>query len=285
MSKFVKQHNYQEIMIDDVDEIYEIAKSYNEFYKLPRLGRGLPGDKHVYLRAFYRGQSDCKWEILPSILRKRNIEDNVTATGSLLFEKLAYKQHYETGTRLIDFTLNIDVALYFACNENMRRDGALFIWTYAPCDPEWDRTVIQSELVKLKCEEITIEDFAKKISQTYPEIRRKYDSETALFIDLSSYMDHGFMVVQPQNPQINNLRIQRQEGSLLICGVMFKEPIDRTSMGAQGNVFYPKKVIVPHLLREGETLVKIIIQAKKKIEILKMLEDKGITKGFLFPQE
>lgn len=56
-------------------------------------------------------------------------------------------------------------------------------------------------------------------------------------------------------------------------------------MGAQGNVFYPKKVIVPHLLREGETLVKIIIPAKKKIEILKMLEDKGITKGFLFPQE
>ena len=100
-----------------------------------------------------------------------------------------------------------------------------------------------------------------------------------------THLESESVPVQPRNPQINNLRIQRQEGSLLICGVMFKEPIDRTSMGAQGNVFYPQKVIVPHLLREGETLVKIIIPAKKKIEILKMLEDKGITKGFLFPQE
>lgn len=45
-----------------------------------------------------------------------------------LFDTIAYIQHYQTGTRFIDFTTDKDVALYFACSENMDKDGALFMW-------------------------------------------------------------------------------------------------------------------------------------------------------------
>ena len=146
MSDFEEKYDYQEIMVEDISQIYQIANDYNSFYDLPRSGRGDPGDERTYLQAFYRGQSDSSWKITPSICRDTSVDESISEYGDLLFEVMAYNQHYIHATRLIDFTMDINVALFFACCENIEKDAAIFIWSYSPYDPKWTRIKIQCEL-------------------------------------------------------------------------------------------------------------------------------------------
>lgn len=86
--------------------------AYNEQWDMPKKISG--GE----FRAFYRGQSDAIWEIEPSIVRSdinerdQYLKYQSKLQGKSLFDQLAYLQHYETGTRLIDFTTDPKVALY-----------------------------------------------------------------------------------------------------------------------------------------------------------------------------
>ena len=113
MSDFEEKYDYQEIMVEDISQIYQIANDYNSFYDLPRSGRGAPGDERTYLQEFNRGQSDSTWKITPSICRDTSVDESILESGDLLFEVMAYNQHYIHATRLIDFTMDINVALFF----------------------------------------------------------------------------------------------------------------------------------------------------------------------------
>ena len=48
------------------------------------------------------------------------------------------------------------------------------------------------------------------------------------------------MIMQPRNPYLENMRIQRQKGCLYVCGVKFETPIDkmRTSVNAGDNILF-----------------------------------------------
>ena len=114
MSKFVKDYCYQEIRIEEIEEINQIIEDYNSFYNLPRQGRGDAGDDYAYRRTFFRGQSNSEWKIIPSILRKKDRQDELIIDKETpIFEELAYKQHYKTGTGCLDFTVDINIALFF----------------------------------------------------------------------------------------------------------------------------------------------------------------------------
>lgn len=91
MSDFEEKYDYQEIMVEDISQIYQIANDYNSFYDLPRSGRGDPGDERTYLQAFYRGQSDSSWKITPSICRDTSVDESISEYGDLLFETSVYK--------------------------------------------------------------------------------------------------------------------------------------------------------------------------------------------------
>ena len=88
--------------------------------------------------------------------------------------------------------------------------------------------------------------------------------------ELVSFLDHGFMIMQPRSQQKTNIRIQRQKGCLYVCGVKFETPIDemRTSLNAGDNIICPHEVAVPRELDGGHSLVKIIIPAKLKNAIM-----------------
>lgn len=109
------------------------------------------------MRMFYRGQSNYEWQIKPSVSRedvavkeKDLLSTYKFADNMTFFEKIAYIQHYYTGTRFVDFTVNPEVALYFACSENEDKDGSFYIWSYAPDSPEWYRIIVFEELLNLK---------------------------------------------------------------------------------------------------------------------------------------
>lgn len=289
MSKFVKDYCYQEIRIEEIEEINQIIEDYNSFYNLPRQGRGDAGDEYAYRRTFFRGQSNSEWKIIPSILRKKDRQDELIIDKETpIFEELAYKQHYKTGTGCLDFTVDINIALFFACNQNFEKDAAVFLWGYSPHEQDWTTTSIQSELgIMQKKEKMSVQEFSEQIWKKYPEVQEKSSSLLELNTYIVSFLEHGFMVIPSRHPKKSNLRMERQKGSLYVCGVEFETPVYemQTSSRAGKNIFYPNKIIVPDELNGGNSLVKIIIPADFKCEILKMLKKKNITEKYLLPNE
>lgn len=66
------------------------------------------------------------------------------------------------------------------------------------------------------------------------------------YAELVFYLDHGFMIMRPSNPQVENVRVQRQKGCLYVCGVKLETPIDemRTRVNAGNNILYPHEVVI-----------------------------------------
>lgn len=93
---------------------------------------------------FYRGQSDSSWDVSPSISRSEklkhyedelyydvlSLKPNEFKNDSSIYEKLITMQHFGLPTRLVDLSRNPLIGLYFACEENLERDGALY--SFAP---------------------------------------------------------------------------------------------------------------------------------------------------------
>lgn len=96
---------------------------------------------------FFRGQSSIDYKLIPSIGRMFNDgnEDALLTFEKKIFEDFKRKfsqytehrpqndteflylaQHYGLPTRLLDWTYNPLIALYFACNKNFDKDGVVF---------------------------------------------------------------------------------------------------------------------------------------------------------------
>lgn len=96
---------------------------------------------------WFRGHGDCAWKLAPSALRPRRREDRDTALA-LVDEFRRYAvikipnppapdehmqwvqlaQHYGLPTRLLDWTENAVVALYFSCTQEPASDGIVMVF-------------------------------------------------------------------------------------------------------------------------------------------------------------
>ncbi len=280
---------YQEITISSMDEIYQIIKKYKEFHKLPRFERGKGSPP---LDCFYRGQSNYEWDISPSLLRSKIEEQNLISTftpkeAMSLFGTMAYIQHQHRGTRFIDFTKNPDVAIYFACSGSEDKNGALYIYDYAPHEAEWCTAAILSELTRIQSsDEISVQEFSYEVLKYHPDLEKRFSTIEELNGVIISFLNHGFMVLPDKDSLDKNVRLQRQEGCFYVCGVKFSKTLtstDRWYSRAENNKFSPHSAVVPDDLKNGRSLVKLIIPKEYKQDMLQRLALKGITQDYLLP--
>ncbi|MFV0587549.1 FRG domain-containing protein [Bacteroides reticulotermitis] len=236
--------------------------------------------KTQYLKyIWYRGQRYSEFQLEPSRFRdKVEISNNdkyikntqyIVKNDMLALRefKRAYKklcgdkkyhdvyylylmQHYGIPTRLLDFSLNPLVALYFSVKEE-------------------NDINIQREEYELSG---TMSDFNKESSSVYcidPSYVNHYSFNTDDIIDLSLYkfsslnnLDHP-ICIKPQESLIDE-RLIRQNGVFVCFGRMI-HPLDYYAI-------------------DEKNMLKIIIPNSKRVAIKKQLKKEfGIDDAFLFP--
>ena len=94
----------------------------------------MPGETVIF-----RGIADSEYDLSPGLVRLKNVEENTEKelindflthrpdafSGLTDFDILAKMQHYGLPTRLLDFSINPLVALYFACESKMSKNGRI----------------------------------------------------------------------------------------------------------------------------------------------------------------
>ena len=117
--------------------------------RLAGLNEGISNYRDIFPRGtWFRGQENSAWDLVPSVFRRENgkffyassepsiVSDfklrhaNRHAEMSDSFDWLCLMQHHGCPTRILDFTENVLIALYFAvCDNPKEKDspGALFV--------------------------------------------------------------------------------------------------------------------------------------------------------------
>lgn len=277
-----------------------------------------------YSTIWFRGQPNYEHKLLPSVLRqgkKYNEREmflefkrrfpNESVSHKTTYEWLSLMQHYRLPTRLLDWTTNLLVALYFCCNEEKDKDGSLFVLdptTFFKHDSEF------SDFIEMQVTVKNIDDFYHKIIFNKSHI---LNDETVLngdsignikndlrlysnYCGLSKKRPHQFFELKlktpinidenedeyiytdilkefsnivPFNPPHINPRIKQQHGCFTLHGGMY---ID-------GEEFI-KVIPMEEHQYSINSLIKLKISANNKEEILKELKYMGIREATLFPE-
>lgn len=123
----------------------------NTIQELISISEKLPSDDS-FGGWFYRGQSIKEWNLIPKAYRVPHINSNFSHNYAMWqkqssrfkelnyeneFEGMAIAQHHGFPTKYLDWTSNILIAVFFACSENLDKDGRLFAYfpTYYITEP------------------------------------------------------------------------------------------------------------------------------------------------------
>ncbi|MFG6203485.1 FRG domain-containing protein [Pseudomonas retamae] len=208
---------------------------------------------------WYRGQAKAEWSLLPGILRQQRAISETTLlsrfkqSAAMLtesrptssFDWIFLMQHYGVPTRLLDWSENPLVALYFAvCNSHLHTEDDAAVWLLLP-----------SELNKN----------ANIVDKSEGDYIPSFDDD-----EVSGYSTES--VRQSQRLQLfpiatiatrNNARIQAQMGTFTI---------------------HHNKSIPIETVGDGTHIRKFIIPKESRDTILSELSLLGVNKFSLFPE-
>lgn len=233
-------------------------------------------------RLFFRGQCNANWDIRPSIFRNSliSVEEEMVEKAisrvpyefincNTAFDELTKLQHYGLPTRLLDVTMNLLVALYFACcskeksKEDEESKGVVYYGSaYAKHSNDVD-VVILSSLAKMRITHTTT----------------LYDLKEMLMLD-DKNPEHLIQTIQGNifvMPKYSNNRLVSQNGAFLLVGAISIEEDSgdiwnskvRKSVHNMNSVFSPERIIIPEECKD---------------QILSELDFLNINEASLFPE-
>lgn len=208
----------------------------------------------------YRGQANVSWDCKPKVFRKKEwFENEKTIINETLrrcpnefegldsFEKLVKMQHYGAPTRLLDFTGNPLIALYFACDDDSQKDK--------------DGVVLLCKIPMFYENGMPLSLILKNL---FPDYSNNFIQINAPSIEpvLKSSNAVGIRA------KLRNERIKNQDGYFAFF----------TYSGV-----YPEKLFNP-LEANNCIKEKIIIPSDCKADILSELNSCGINRAFVYPE-
>lgn len=241
----------------------------------------------------FRGNSISGFDLIPNLFYEQNqnideydechhieIEHPNEFDRHHHLSELIKLQHYEAKTRLLDFTRNMLIALFFACQDNLDKDGEVFVLGIDKDEikhHESDTVLVLSCLPFLKKEDKDklfnyclikknnknnkLDDYSykneKSVKHLYHEIRSEYPTFD-FEINANDLLDVFFVAAKKENE-----RILRQNGLFAIVGLDIKNAKNKLN----------QKIIK-----------RIIIPSRYKKDILKELSYFGIKKDYVYPE-
>jgi FRG domain len=198
----VSDTNTDEALIGrgEVREISDLISYTQHLHEHGMFGaEQLQNHEHIYkashppvptkLRYWFRGHSDIRWGLLPSIHRYSESDQHGLLEGALvtcftlnhaeyslnkhgLLKILSTMQHYRYPTRLLDWTSNIMSAAYFAVAELDDNDGV--IWILDPYALNLQSSISQSPGIALdNYFDVALRCYSS-ISETYDELLKAH---------------------------------------------------------------------------------------------------------------
>lgn len=277
-------------------------------------------DSTVY---WFRGHSDCSYQLIPSVFRPLKDNDgNITGyydEAKLLkefirihpearekhrdnLELLTYAQHYGLPTRLLDWTTNLLVAILFACKDKLDKDANLV--TYKPnlyLDLGFDPDYI---------------DFKTKLYGEFPTLGADNDEFTFIkekFVEFLSYCemdgtingiptDDNYTTTSGSDPMIS-LISSPEEGVDFMDDFSTSIPYHPNVLNERlklqhgcftihGGKIWKSRVMLPiysmedelNINRDDSRVKKILIEKQSKPLILAQLLKLGISEASIFPE-
>jgi hypothetical protein len=285
----------------------EKVKSINEFINIIYKVRNI---SNPYEKMFYRGQGNCSWSLLPSISRNNALFDSrsfiiqkiikekpMDFTNLNYFNTLVKLQHYGVPTRLLDFTENPLVALFFACKDvnndkGIEQDGEVFFHKMNMEIEQGCNMFIANFMSFLDiCDVRQLEPSYYTFLNQIPF----YNTEFALQVEIlkkkinnsdsESFGNWIFDVIRQSKfmiPELLNDRIIRQQGLFCICANVLEhkktQEVNLTNFIIKNEFIDFKKDLL------GYMNCRIIIDGSSKEYILKQLNSIGMNEAYLFPE-
>lgn len=264
-------------------QLNHIIKKYFDGYRIFNGNYQTLNMEECYL--FFRGQSNFSWKLEPVINRGEHNEAQILESvlvdhPEVEKEKaIAYAQHYGKPTRAIDFTSDLKVALYFACNQNPNEDGAVYIAGYIPHQNDWISSLTINLISQMKTDVISDINLAKVLmeNEKYKSLyymRSREDNLSFVCAEYSSFLNDGFIVVYDYAKEEVNNRMKLQKGSLFYCGSKYYVENEYYNDISCVTFEFPKYEIHLHEIKNPTWLkslcVKVKIPKSMKKDILLM---------------
>ena len=234
---------------------------------------------------FYRGHSNFKYKLEPSLFRKTNdgsfqyLENEDTIYNELLtqnfgefgtdnstFDRLVRMQHFSLPTRLLDISTNPLIALYFACKGNEKLSGEVVSIQVPKTKVKYfdsDTATCIANLCKL-----TIKD---KESLSVGELDANYETAQKKL----------YHCIKDDKPYF---REAIEDGSIheILC---IKGKITNSRINAQSGAFllFGLDAVLEDTNKFGFEITRYVIEANTKKKILLELDLLNINESTLFP--